>query len=166
VAIPLELCEGICVVMWCLLCTSKKSWSSLTWSPLVIANPYMAMVLNLHELYHESYTFWIIRLHFCNGWLLDKDGSILFSNKIIIGEKASKLFFDHVFWYHGLYEYIIFFNHEPQFVAKFWKRFFELLGVKVKLLSFFHPWMDGQMEWVNQVLEQYLCYTTNYHQYN
>jgi len=56
VAIALELCEGICGVMWC-LCTSKKSLSSLTWTPLVVTNPYMAMVLNLHELYHESYTF-------------------------------------------------------------------------------------------------------------
>jgi hypothetical protein len=75
--IALELCEGICGVMRC-LCMSKKSLSSLTWTPLVVANLYMAMVLNIHELYHESYTFWIMRLHFRSGWLFDKDGSFYF----------------------------------------------------------------------------------------
>ncbi len=128
-AIVLELCEGICGVMWC-LCTSKKTLSSPTWTLLVVANTYMAMVFNFHELYHEFYIFWIIQHHFHNGWLLDKDNSFYFSNKTIIGEKTSKLFFNHVFRYHGLYEDIIF-NHKPQFASKFWKRFSELLGVKV-----------------------------------
>jgi hypothetical protein len=35
------------------------------------------------------------------------------------------------------------------------KQLFELLGVKVKS-STFHPQIDGQIEWINQVLEQYL----------
>jgi hypothetical protein len=51
-------------------------------------------------------------------------------NKLIIGEKLTKLFLDHVFWYHGLPKYIIF-DHGFQFASKFWKRLFELLGVKV-----------------------------------
>jgi hypothetical protein len=38
--------------------------------------------------------------------------------------------------------------------------------VKVKLSSTFHPKTNGQMEWVNQVLEQYLQCMTDYHQDN
>jgi hypothetical protein len=152
-AIALELCEGICGVMWC-LCTSKKTLSSFTWTLLVIVNPYMAMVFNLHELYHESCTFWIIRLHFCNGWLLDKYDSFYFFQqnnnwwKYIQVICLSCLLVSWLSWRHHL-----FFYHEPQFAAKFWKTFFELLSVKVKLLLAFHPWMDGQIEWVNQNLE-------------
>jgi hypothetical protein len=36
----------------------------------------------------------------------------------------------------------------------------------MKLSSIFHTQTDGQMKWINQVLEQYLWGTTNYHQNN
>jgi hypothetical protein len=48
--------------------------------------------------------------------------------------------------------------------SKFWKRFLELLSMKMKLSLAFHPQIDGQIEWVNQILEQYLHCTTNYRQ--
>jgi hypothetical protein len=38
--------------------------------------------------------------------------------------------------------------------------------MKVELSSTFHPQINGQTKRVNQVLEQYLHYTTNYHQDN
>ncbi len=66
-------------------------------------------------------------------------------NKSIIGEKIAKLFLDHVFCYHELLEYIIF-DHGPQFVSKFEKWHFEILGVKVKLSLAFHLETNGQME--------------------
>jgi hypothetical protein len=55
---------------------------------------------------------------------------------------TAKLFLDHVFQYLGLPKYIIFYRG-LQFASKFWKKFFELLGVKVKLWSTFHPQIDG-----------------------
>ncbi len=58
--------------------------------------------------------------------------------KTITDEITTKLFFDHVFQYHGLLEDIIF-DHGPQFVSKFWKQLFKLLSVKVKLSLVFHP---------------------------
>lgn len=64
-------------------------------------------------------------------------------NKSIIGERTVKLFLDHVFQYHGLLEDILF-NCGLQFTSKFWKSFFELLGVKVKLLLAFHPQNMGK----------------------
>jgi len=36
----------------------------------------------------------------------------------------------------------------------------------MKLSSAFHLYTDGQIKWVNQVLEQYLQCITNYHQDN
>jgi hypothetical protein len=63
--------------------------------------------------------------------------------KKIICKRIAKLFLDHVFRYQGILENIIF-DHRLQFESKFWKQLFELLGVKVKLSSTFHPQMDGQ----------------------
>ncbi len=75
--------------------------------------------------------------------------------KIITDKGIAKLFLDHFFQYRGLFEDIIFYCG-LQFASKFWKQLFELLGVKVKLSSTFHPWTYGQIEWVNQIFEQYL----------
>ncbi len=58
-------------------------------------------------------------------------------NKSITTEKIVKLFLDHVFCYHEFLKNIIS-DHGPQFVSKFWKWHFELLGVKVKLSLAFH----------------------------
>jgi len=76
-------------------------------------------------------------------------------NKSITNKKTTKSFLDHVFRYH-----------EPKFASKFWKRFFKLLGVKMKLSLVFHFETNGQIGRVNQVLEQYLRCMTNYHQDN
>jgi len=44
----------------------------------------------------------------------------------------------------------------PQFAAGLMKELNEMLGIKSKLLTVFHPQTDGQTERVNQELEQYL----------
>ncbi len=68
---------------------------------------------------------------------LTKMVHFIMCTKTIINERTTKLFFDHVFQYHGLPENIIF-DHGHQFVSKFWKQLFELLSVKVKLSLTFH----------------------------
>ena len=50
--------------------------------------------------------------------------------------------------------------------SKFWQSLFKILGVEIKLSSAYHPQTDGQTKSVNQVLEQYLRCTINYHQDN
>jgi hypothetical protein len=59
-------------------------------------------------------------------------------NKLIIGERTTKLFLGCMFPYFGLLKDVIFYCG-PQFASKFWKKFFELLGLKVILSSTFHP---------------------------
>ena len=75
--------------------------------------------------------------------------------KTITNEDMTKLFIDNIYRYHGLPDDIVS-DRGPQFVSKFWQSLFKILQVEIKLSSAFHPQTDGQTEWVNQVLEQYL----------
>ena len=42
----------------------------------------------------------------------------------------------------------------------------KMLGIKTKLLMVFHPQMDGQIERMNQELEQYLKFFVEHRQKN
>ena len=65
------------------------------------------------------------------------------------------LFRDHVWKLHGLPE-IALSGRGPQFAAEFIKELNEILGIKTKLSTAYHPQTDGQTEQVNQEIEQYL----------
>jgi len=67
----------------------------------------------------------------------------------------ARLFRDNVWKLHGLPESIIS-DKGPQFAAGLMRELNEILGIKSKLLTAFHPQTDGQTERVNQELEQYL----------
>jgi len=75
--------------------------------------------------------------------------------KTIIGEETTKVFINNIYRYPGLPDDIIS-NRRPQYISKFWQLLFEILKVKIKLLLAFHPQTNGQIEQVNQVLEQCL----------
>jgi len=64
---------------------------------------------------------------------------------------------------HGPLESIIS-DRCTQFTSKFWKTLMQLLQVKLKLSTAFHPESDGQTERVNQTLEQYLRSYCSYQQ--
>lgn len=76
---------------------------------------------------------------------------------------TAELLLAHVFRLHGVPKEIIS-DRGPQFISKMWKSFLDVLGVKVKLSTAFHPQTDGQSERVNQVLEQYLRCFLDYQQ--
>ena len=86
-------------------------------------------------------------------------------NKTVTGEETARLFIDNVYKYHGLPDDIIS-DRCTQFTSKFWQSLFKILQVEIKLSSAYHPQIDGQTERVNQVLEQYLRCSINYHQDN
>ena len=54
----------------------------------------------------------------------------------------------------------------PQFVVEFTKELYRLLGIKLAATTTYHPQGDGQMEQVNQELEQYLWLFVNQRQNN
>ena len=70
-------------------------------------------------------------------------------------EGLARLFRDNVWKLHGLPESVVL-DRGPQFVAELTKELNRILGIKTKLSTAFHPQTDGQMERMNQELEQYL----------
>jgi len=54
----------------------------------------------------------------------------------------------------------------PQFAAELTKELNRMLGIETKLSAAFHPQMDGQIEQMNQELEQYLQFFVDHRQKN
>jgi len=73
----------------------------------------------------------------------------------ISAARAAHLFLNHVWKHHGLPQRVVS-DRGPQFVAEFTWELYQLLGIKLAATTAYHPQGDGQMEQVNQELEQYL----------
>ena len=83
----------------------------------------------------------------------------------MMAEGLARLFRDNVWKLHGLPESVIS-NRGPQFATELMKESNKMLGIETRLSTAFHPQMDGQTEWMNQELEQYLQFLTEYRQKN
>jgi len=70
-------------------------------------------------------------------------------------EGLARLFRDNVWKLHGLLESIIS-DRGPQFVTELMRELNRMLGIESKLSTAFYSQTDGQIERVNQELEQYL----------
>src|SRR5437660_8745064 len=80
-------------------------------------------------------------------------------------EDLARKFLQEIWKLHGLLEEIVS-DCDARFTSKFWSTLMEILGVKRKLSTSFHPETDGQTERVNQSIEQYLRSFCNYDQNN
>jgi len=78
----------------------------------------------------------------------------------VTAEGAARLFLHQVWKLHGLLKCIIL-DRRPQFVARFTKELYRLLGIKLVSSTAWHPQTDGQMQYVNQELDQYLWLFVN-----
>ena len=78
-------------------------------------------------------------------------------------EGLARLFQDNVWKLHGLPESVIS-DRGPQFAAELTRELNRMLGIKTKLSTVFHPQTDGQMERMNQELEQYLRFFIEHRQ--
>jgi len=76
---------------------------------------------------------------------------------------ATHLFLNHVWKHHGLLQRVVS-DRGPQFIAEFTQELYQLLGIQLATTTAYHPQGDGQMEQVNQELEQYLWLFTNQRQ--
>ena len=72
-----------------------------------------------------------------------------------LAEGLARLFRDNVWKLHGLSKSIIL-DRGPQFMAGLMRELNKILEIKSKMLTVFYPQTDGQIERVNQELEQYL----------
>ena len=73
----------------------------------------------------------------------------------ILAEGLARLFRDNMWKLHGLSKSIIS-DRGLQFMAELMRELNQILGIESKMSTAFHPQTDGQMERVNQELEQYL----------
>ena len=78
-------------------------------------------------------------------------------------EDLACIFLLQVFAKHGTPTDIVS-DWGKHFILWFWWSLCQLLGIKVNLLTAYHPETDSQTEWVNQILEQYLQVYINYQQ--
>ncbi|MCO5561028.1 hypothetical protein L7F22_014649 [Adiantum nelumboides] len=67
----------------------------------------------------------------------------------------ASLVVQHIFRIHGLPRSIIS-NRDPKFTRHFWTSLFKSLGTNLLFSSAYHPQTDGQIERVNQILEEML----------
>ena len=70
-------------------------------------------------------------------------------------KKLAKLFRNNIQKFHRLLERIIS-DRSLQFAVKQTKKLNKMLKIEIRLSTVFHLQTDGQMEWMNQELEQYL----------
>ena len=73
------------------------------------------------------------------------------------------LFIQHIWKHHGLPRKVVS-DCGLQFVAEFTRELYQMLGIKLAATTAYHPQGDGQMECVNQELEQYLRLFVNQRQ--
>ena len=73
----------------------------------------------------------------------------------MMAEGLARFFRDNVWRLHSLPESVML-DKRPQFAVELIKELNRMLGIKTKLLTAFHPQTDGQIECMNQELEQYL----------
>ena len=86
-------------------------------------------------------------------------------HKTITAEQTSQLLVDNV-WKRTGFPLAIISDRGPQFTAQVTQEFWRKLGIKQKLSTAFHPQTDGELERVNQVIEQYLYICGNFQQDN
>ena len=75
-------------------------------------------------------------------------------------QDLAKLFFHHVYRYHGVPRSIVS-DRDTRFTSAFWTSLFSLLNTSLDLSTAYHQQTDGQTERTNRTLEQYLRFYTS-----
>ena len=92
-----------------------------------------------------------------------KQCHIIPMHSLVMARGLATLFRDNVWKLHGLPETALS-DRGPQFTVDFMNELNDVLGIKTKLLTAYHPQTDGQTERLNQGIKQYLQMFISYHQ--
>jgi len=87
--------------------------------------------------------------------LVSKWAHFIPTHTTVTAEGAARLFLHQVWKLHGLPKYVVS-DRGLQFIARFTRELYQLLGIKLASATAWHPQTDGQTERVNQELDQYL----------
>jgi len=102
------------------------------------SNSYNAICVIIDRLTKRAYFIPI------NNWFSSKD--------------MAQLLYDKVYPLHGLPLQVIL-DRGVQYLAELFQEWYKILGIESTMSTVYHPQTDGQTEYVNQALEQYLrCY--------
>jgi len=82
------------------------------------------------------------------------------THTMVTAEGAAQLFLHQVWKLHGLPKCVVS-DRGPQFIARFTRELYQLLGIKLASSIAWHPQTDRQTEHVNQKLDQYLWLFVN-----
>lgn len=85
--------------------------------------------------------------------------------KTIIAKDIAQLFVLYIYRYRGALQTLML-DRGSQFVLEFQTEFCRILGTQIKLSTANHTLIDGQIEIMNQYLDQRLCPFVNYYQDN
>jgi len=86
---------------------------------------------------------------------VSKQAHFIPTHTTVTAERAARLFLHQVWKLHGLPTYVVL-DRGPQFVARFTRELYCLLGIKLASFMAWHPQTDRQTECINQELDQYL----------
>jgi hypothetical protein len=86
---------------------------------------------------------------------LTKTGHFIAVNTTYSAKDYAEIYLDRVVRLHGIPKTIIS-DRGPQIISHFWEQLHESLGTKLIRSSAYHPQTDGQMERVNQIVEDML----------
>ena len=76
---------------------------------------------------------------------------------------TTQLYLHHI-WKHHSFPKRVVSDRGPQFIVEFTRELYQLLRVKLAATTTYHPQGDGQMERINQELEQFLHLSINQRQ--
>jgi len=96
---------------------------------------------------------------------LSKQSLFILTHDTITSPQLAQLFVLHVFSKHCVPSHITS-DHGMEFVSHFFWSLGTALDMKLHFTFGYHPEGDGQTEWTNQTLEQYLQVYCNYQQDN
>jgi len=91
---------------------------------------------------------------------VSKRAYFILTHTTVTAEGAARLFLHQVWKLHSLPKCMVL-DRRPQFVARFTRELYRLLGIKLASSTAWHPQTDGQTEHVNQELDQYLWLFVN-----
>jgi len=86
---------------------------------------------------------------------VSKRAHFILTHMMMTAEGAARLFLHQVWKLYGLPTCVVS-DRGPQFVARFTRELYHLLGIKLASSTAWHPQTDRQTEHVNQELDQYL----------
>ena len=78
----------------------------------------------------------------------------------VSAKDVARLYWNNVGKLHGIPQVIIS-DRDPRFTGKFWKELWRVLGTDLRMGSGYHPESSGQIEKLNQLLEQTLRCTVH-----